>query len=118
MKYACIQAHRHRFPITLMCRVLGVSRSGFYAAQQRTMSQRAGTDQRLRVEIRAIHRRSRGTYGSPRVHAELQAQGIHCGRKCVERLMQADGLRAKPRRRCQRTTISNHPHHVVPDVLQ
>lgn len=117
MKYACIQAHRHRFPVALMCRVLGVSRSGFYAAQQRTMSQRACTDQRLRLDIRAIHRRSRGTYGSPRVHAELRAQGIRCGRKRVERLMRTDGLRAKPRRRYRRTTISNHAHPLAPNVL-
>ncbi len=117
MKYACIQAHRQVFPVALMCRVLGVSRSGFYAAQQRTLSQRAQTDQRLRLDIRAIHQRSRGTYGSPRVHAELRAQGIRCGRKRVERLMRADALRAKPRRRCRRTTMSSHAYPVAANVL-
>ncbi len=117
MKYACIQAYRGRFPVALMCRVLGVSRSGFYAAQRRTMSQRTRTDQRLRLHIRAIHRRSRETYGSPRVHAELREQGVRCGRKRVERLMRVDGLRAKRRRRFRRTTMSNHRHPVAANVL-
>jgi transposase InsO family protein len=96
--YACIQAHRHMFPVALMCRLLGVSRSGFYAAQRRDVSQRARTDQRLQHEIGVIHQRSRGTYGSPRVHAELREQGVRCGRKRVERLMRAAGLQA---RHCQ-----------------
>lgn len=100
-----------------MCRVLGVSRSGFYAAQQRTLSRRAQMDQRLRLDIRAIHRQRRGTYGSPRVHAELRAPHIRCGRKRVERLMRADALRAKPRRRYRRTTMSNHAHPVAANVL-
>lgn len=75
-----------------MCRMLGVSRSGFYAAQRRPASQRAQIDERLSVEIGAIYRRSRSTYGSPRVHAELRAQGVRCGRKRVERLMRATGF--------------------------
>jgi transposase InsO family protein len=100
-----------------MCRLLGVSRSGFYAAQRRPRSQRDQTDQRLRVEIGAIYRRSRNTYGSPRVHAELRAQGIRCGRKRVERLMRAAALRAKPPRRTRHTTNSQHAHPVWANVL-
>ncbi len=117
MKYACIMQHRQQFPVTLMCRMLGVSRSGFYAAQQRPISQRAYADQRLRLEIRVIHHRSRATYGSPRIHAELRAQGLHCSRKRVARLMRADGLRAKVRRRFRVTTNSNHAHAVAPNHL-
>jgi transposase InsO family protein len=99
VKYAVIQAHREEFPIVLMCRALGVSRAGFYAAQKREVRQREEADQRLLVEIRSIHRRSKRRYGSPRVHAELKANGVHCGRKRIERLMREDGLRAKKKRR-------------------
>lgn len=117
MKYACIQTHRDMFPVALMCRVLGVSRSGFYATQRRAVSQRARTDQRLQHEIGVIYQRSRGTYGSPRVHAELREQGVRCGRKRVERLMRAAGLQAKRPRRFRRTTNSNHPHPIAPNVV-
>lgn len=117
MKYACIQAHRQQFPIALMCRLLGVSRAGCYAAQRRDLSRRARTDQRLQHEIGMIHHRSRGTYGSPRVQAELRAQGVRCGRKRVERLMRAAGLHAKRPRRTRRTTNSNHAHPIAPNVV-
>jgi transposase InsO family protein len=77
-----------------MCRALGVSRTGFYAAQRRGIRQCEQADQRLRIEIRIIHRASKRRYGSPRVHKELKAQGICCSCKRVERLMCEDGLRA------------------------
>jgi len=117
VKYACIAQHRHLFSVALMCRLLGVSRAGFYAAQRRTSSQHTLDDQRLQLEIGTIYRRSRGTYGSPRVHAELQEHGVRCGRKRVERLMRAAGLQAKRRRHSRRTTNSNHPHPVAPNHL-
>ena len=82
-----------------MCRVLELSRSGYYAWRERRPSARLQADERLREQIRAIIRQSRGRYGSPRVHAELRAQGIHCARKRVERLMREAGLRARPARR-------------------
>jgi len=108
VKYACIAEHRGIFPVMLMCRVLGVSRAGFYASRKRPLSARTRRDQRLRVAIRAIHRASRRRYGSPRVHGELRAQGERCGRKRVERLMRIDGLRGKKRRRFRVTTQSDH----------
>ncbi len=117
MKYACIARHRDSFPVTLMCRVLGVSRSGFYAAQRRGPSPRARRDQRLRVEIRTVYRESRRRYGSPRVHAELRARGLRCGKKRVERLMRTDGLRAKKRRRFRVTTQSDHGYAPAPNRL-
>ena len=117
MKYACIASHRGRFPVTMMCRVLGVSRSGFYAAHRRAPSARTRHDQRLRVEIRTIYRESRRRYGSPRVHGELRARGLRCGKKRVERLMRADGLRAKKRRRFRVTTESDHAYAPAPNVL-
>ena len=118
MKYACIVEHRREFPVALMCRVLGVSRSGFYAAQRRPASARDRADQRLRSAIRVIHCQSRRTYGSPRVHAELRAQGVRCSRKRVERLMRMERLHAKTRRRPRSTTNSNHQHTVASNLLQ
>ena len=107
MKYACIEAYRRQFRITLMCRVLGVSRAGFYAARTRKLCGRAQEDQRLRLEIRTIHRESQQRYGSPRIHEELQARGSRCARKRVARLMREDGLRARKRRRFRVTTKAN-----------
>ena len=118
MKYACIQAHLQEFDVSLMCRILGVSRSGFYAAQKRATVEPSADDQRLRVHIRSIFRASNQRYGSPRVHQELKSQGICCSRKRVERLMREDGLRAKSRRRSPRTTNSVHSYAVAPNVLQ
>jgi transposase InsO family protein len=100
-----------------MCRVLGVSRSGFYEAESRGPTRRERADQRLLVEIRSIHRASKRRYGSPRVHDELKAQGIRCGKKRVERLMCEDGLCAKKKRRFRVTTNSNHEHPVAPNLL-
>ncbi len=117
MKYTCIARYRGSFPVTLMCRVLGVSRSGFYAAQRRRPSARAREDQRLGVAIGAIHRASKRRYGSPRVYRELRAQGQRCGEKRVARLMQAAGLRAKKRRRFRVTTQSDHAYAPAPNVV-
>lgn len=118
MRYAAIGAHRKEFPLSLMCRVLGVSCSGFYAAQRREASARAKRDAQLRVRIQAIYQASRRTYGSPRVHAELRASGERCGRKRVTRLMRQAGLRVKCRRRSRpQTTDSNHRHRVAPNLL-
>ncbi len=118
MKYAAIQAHRTHFPVALMCRVLGVSRSGFYAAPKRAASVRAKRDEELRSQVRVIHQASRRTYGSPRVHAELREQGERCGRKRVARLMREAGLRVKVRRRFRPTTTdSKHSHRVAGNVL-
>ncbi len=108
MKYAAIQAHRGQYALSLMCRALGVSRSGFYAWDTREPSERARQDQRLRVYVRAAFGKSHRRYGSPRVHRQLRLHGVRCGRKRIERLMREDGLVARPRRRFRRTTDSNH----------
>jgi transposase InsO family protein len=100
-----------------MCRVLGVSRSGFYAARRQGQRERERADQRLLVQIRSIHRASKRRYGSPRVHAELKAKGVHCGRNRVERLMREDGLRARKKRRFRATTDSTHAHPIAPNHL-
>jgi transposase InsO family protein len=101
-----------------MCRVLGVSPAGFYAAQRRPPSPRARGDQRLRLAIRVAHRASRQRYGAPKVHRELRAQGIRGGQKRVARLMRADGLRGKRPRSFRVTTQSTHAHPVAPNTLQ
>jgi putative transposase len=90
VKYACIARHRGEFALRLMCRVLAVSPSGFYAAQHRAPSPRAQRDQALRLKVRAAHSTSRRRYGAPRVHAELQAQGEQVAKKRVARLMRED----------------------------
>jgi putative transposase len=118
MKYAAIEVHRAQFSVRLMCRVLGVSRAGFYASGKRAVSGRVKRDEELRTQIRAVHQASRRTYGSPRVHAELHAQGERCGRKRVARLMRQEGLRVKVRRRFRPTTTdSKHTHRVAPNTL-
>ena len=117
MKYACIARHRGEFTVRLMCRVLGVSPAGFYAAQRRPPSARAQRDQTLLGPIRDAYKRSRRRYGSPRVHAELQETGERVGRKRVARLMREDGLVARRRRRWVRTTDSGHTAPIAPNVL-
>jgi transposase InsO family protein len=117
VKYACIAQHRDEFALTLMCRVLQVSRAGFYAWLRRPPSARARLDQRLRVAIRAIHAESQRSYGSPRVHRELRAHELRCSRKRVVRLMRAEGLRAKRSRRSRATTPAAAPRPAAPNVL-
>lgn len=101
-----------------MCSTLEVSRSGFYAWLGRGDSRRACEDQRLLVLIREEHARSRGTYGAPRIHAALKKRGEVCGLHRVERLMKEAGIRSKVRRKFRKTTDSNHPHPVAPNLLE
>jgi transposase InsO family protein len=117
VKFAFVQAEKAAFPIRVLCRVLGVSRAGFYAAQGRPVARRAREDARLAVQIAAIHRASRRRYGSPRVYAELRAQGQRTSRKRVARLMRRAGLAAHRRRAFRVTTQSQHPHPVAPNRL-
>jgi putative transposase len=106
VRYACIAQHRDSYPLTLMCRVLAVARSGFYAWCGRRPSVRAQTDARLRVQIRAIHAASQRRYGRPRIHRELRAQGTRVSAKRVGRLLRSEGLRGKRARRFVVTTRS------------
>jgi len=118
MRFRFIRDHAGRFSVEKMCRVLGVSRGGYYAWLRRPESCRARANRRLLVDIKAAFKANRGVYGSPRVHCELRAQGIVCGRNRVVRLMRAHGLRA---RQCKRfrpvTTQSAHSLPVAPNVL-
>ena len=117
MRFAFIATEKARYPVALMCRVLQVSRSGYYAWCKRPAAERRGQDQRLTLEVAAIHTESRGRYGSPRVHAELHQRGQRIARKRVARLMRAAGLRARARRRFRRTTDSQHAMAIKDNLL-
>ncbi len=110
-------AHQAVHRVATMCRVLDVSPSGYYAWRKRPLSARARADVELSAHIDAIHRASRGTYGAPRVHAELAALGIHVGRKRVARLMRTLGLHGVSRRRRPRTTLRDPVHPPAPDLV-
>lgn len=115
--YRFVDCEKAVFPIVTMCRVLGVSPSGFWAWSKRPPSERARSDAALTGEIRRIHLRSRGTYGVPRVHAELRYDGTRCSRKRVARLMRADGLAGVHRRRAVRTTVRDRDAAPAPDLV-
>ena len=109
-------AHQAVHCVTTMCRVLGVSPSGYYAWRKRPLSPRARAAVELTAQIEAAHRDSRGTYGAPRIHAELAAQGLHVGRKRVARLMRAAGLQGVSRRTV-RTTVRDETTRPAPDLV-
>jgi putative transposase len=117
VRYACIQRHLEEFEVSLMCRVLEVARSGFYAWRTHGSSARALSDQRLLVQVRAVYREKQGRYGSPRIHAELRANGERVSRKRIARVMREDGLRGKKRRRFRTTTNSQHAYPIADNVL-
>ena len=100
-----------------MCRVLEVSTSGYYAWRNRGPSERTQKDAMLTEKIREIHDRSRGTYGSPRVHAALQTEGIRIGKKRVARLMKEAGLRGVSRRKRPSTTVRSDSRRSAPDLV-
>jgi putative transposase len=117
--YRFIAAHAARHPVALSRRVLGVARSGYYAWRRRAPSARVRTDDRLREHIRVIHQTSRGTYGSPRIHAERRGAGERCGRRRVARLMREVGLRGcHGRRRHARTTTRDRRATPAPDRVE
>jgi len=116
MKFAFI-AQEVAFPVETMCRVLGVARSGFYAWKKRPKPARAKSDAQLAVQVAAAHHRSRRTYGSPRVHRELRAQGVRVGKKRIERLMRENGIQGRAKRRFKRTTDSKHGGPIAPNIL-
>ena len=124
MKYACIARHLGEFQVRLMCRVLDVSHSGFYAFFQREKngdkSKRRRVDERLAGEINLIRakRREFRTYGSPRMHRELRGIGIAVGEKRVARVMRERKIRAKVCPKFYVTTDSSHSHPVAPNLLE
>ena len=118
MKYQFMADHREEFEITVMCRVLAVSRSGYYAWRKRPTSPRKMADRALSQQIKQIHHQSRQTYGSPRIQAELAENGVNCGHKRIARLMRDEELFAKQSRKFKMsTTDSSHPYPTAPNLL-
>jgi transposase InsO family protein len=117
--YRFIEAEKVNWPVRLLCRTLGVARSAYYEWSAEQPSERDQQDAVLAVHIRAMHRRSRGTYGSPRIHADLVAEGHDVGRNRVARLMRDLGLSGTPKRRFKGcTTDSDHDDRVAENVLE
>src|SRR4030088_336943 len=119
MRFRFIEDRRADYPVTIMCDVLGVSPAGHYAWRSRPESARSAANRELVDDIKRVHRDACGRYGSPRVHAELRAQGRGASRGRIERLMRRHGIRAimaRPRRVC--TTNSRHDFPIAPTLIE
>jgi transposase InsO family protein len=118
MRYEFMAAHESEHEVKRMCRVLGVSRSGYYTWRNRPKSQRTQANETLLVRIREEYQLSHKTYGSPRIHAALHKKGVRCSRKRVARLMHLDQIAArKPRRRIPHTTQRDPKALPAPNLL-
>ncbi len=117
MRYGFVEAHRGRWPVRLMCRVLRVSPGGYYDWRGRPQSPTGQGREALVISIKAIHGEVKARYGSPRVHAELVARGSPCCVNTVARLMRTHGIAAKTRRKFRCTTDSNHGRPVAENLL-
>ena len=118
MRFAFIRDHQAEFPVEVLCAVLGVSRSGYYAWRDRPPSPAAARRERLVEQIRQAHEEARSVYGSPRVHRELEARGVACCENTVAKLMREHGIRPEAVRRfVPRTTDSRHDRPVADNVL-
>jgi putative transposase len=118
VKFAFIAGQEVAFPIIVLCRVLGVSASGYYAWVKRPVSSRAVRDEALDRQVRAAHEASNGSYGSPRVCEELRANGEKVGRKRIARIMKDAKLAGRTRRRFRSTTDSKHSFPIAPNILE
>jgi putative transposase len=118
MRFPFIAEHSQQYPVTLLCQVLDVSVSGYYAWRDRPLSQHCREDAKLSAEIQQIFLDHRQVYGSPRIHAVLKVRGIHCSRKRVVRLMHHLGLSAQLKKRRKPTTKSDlYGHGLLIDSI-
>ena len=117
MRYQAISENVARFPVRLMCRCLEVSTAGFYAWLNRPRSSRTKANEQLLTLVTVTHTQSRQTYGSPRIHAALRAEGVEAGRHRIARLMRSHSIRAKTRRKFKATTQSDHHLPVAENIL-
>jgi len=115
--FAWIEERKGEWPVTHLCRVLEVSRSGFYAWRSREPSAAEVRREELPAQVTTIHAEVKGRYGSPRIHAELVAQGVACGVNFVAEVMREAGIAAKTKRKFRQTTDSNHGLPVAENVL-
>ncbi len=118
MKYAMIRKHEACHRVALMCRVLGVSRSGYYGWRDRPPSDRAQADVRLAADVRRVFDEHKGRAGAPRIAKQLRTEGRRVGKNRIARVMQGEGLRAKAARKYKATTNSNHKLPVAPNLLE
>ena len=118
MTFRFIDAEKAIFPVRALCRALAVSPSGYYAWCSRGPSTRAQQDLGVQHALRVVHAETRGRYGSPRLHQAIRARGFAVGRKRVIRLMRADGLAARRRRRFRVTTDGAHPHRLARNLVR
>jgi len=118
VRYRFIQAEKAQYPVEVLCRVMAVARSGFYAWCHRPLSRRTQQNQALLAQIREAHRDSDGSYGSPRIHRDLQAHGLRISRHRVARLMRCHGIRGVCRRRTAWRVRTTPPAVVAANVLQ
>jgi transposase InsO family protein len=117
MRFRFIEDHRDVFDVRVMCAVLEVSASGYYAWRERPESRRDVANRELLAEVRRVHSDSRRRYGSPRVHAALRREGRRVGRNRIARLMRRHGIQARQTRRFRKTTNSNHSFPIAPNLL-
>jgi transposase InsO family protein len=117
MIYAFIREHMGEFHVETMCRVLKASRTAYYRWLIIPVSQRRILDEILKEQVVKIFNKSRKTYGSPRIHRKLGKQGVHCGKKRVERLMKEAGIQGIQKRKFKVTTDSNHNLPVAENIL-
>ena len=117
MSYTFIEQHASDWPIAVLCETLGVSAAGYYSWQVRAPSSRQQQRDAMLVEIRSVHAEAKARYGSPRVHAELEARGHDCCVNTVARIMRESGIAAKTKRKFRQTTDSNHHHPVAENLL-
>ena len=117
MKYASIARYQGEFPVRLMCRVISVAPSGFYAWRKRGPSERARSDATLKLRIRSAHHTSKRRYGAPKIYEELSGQGVICGKNRVARLMREEGLWSRRVPRFRVTTNSGHNYPLAKNRL-
>ena len=118
MKFRFIAEHREMFKVGRMCTQLNVSRSGFYSWLKRPESRRRRENRALEDKIRTIHAASHGIYGAPKIHKDLQNDGVKCGKNRVARIMCAAGIRSRTKKKFKATTDSRHQLPVAPNLLK
>ncbi len=118
MKYRFMDRYRSEFRVERMCKALEVSRSGYYGWRKRPSSKRQRENEEMLMEIQESHKRSKGTYGSPRVTEDIRAKGIRCGKNRVAKIMRENGIVAKSRRKFKATTNSKHNLPVAENLLE